>query len=316
MIEGIPIVMDGRELRERLQRAGENQAIAADKVSEEITGFTNAITKLQAEYDELDAARQKVLKPFLREHNQKMVEYSKQVDEFIAWKNDYDEARKARRHARGFWERRRVKKNYTILSQPKRKPPIEPAPPNEDLFDLPKGIPTRRAIEQKGITLQWTRQAFSRAQQMLLTVKRLEQFYAFRAQHVIESEQYKLADKDLMDIQIHPSGGVPMLGSGETVTTGGQTYVKDRHRPEKIRAWLDLARRAGVSRALRTDLAEFLLSEHDGRLAERDFLKGVSDGKGLVIDMLFKQRDESRHAIKVMQARINQLVKEREKARQ
>ncbi len=104
------------------------------------------------------------------------------------------------------------------------------------------------------------------------------------------------------------------------MTTGGQTYVKDasrrRHRPEKIRAWLDLARRAGVSRALRTDLAEFLLSEHDGRLAERDFLKGVSDGKGLVIDMLFKQRDESRHAIKVMQARINQLVKEREKARQ
>ncbi len=64
------------------------------------------------------------------------------------------------------------------------------------------------------------------------------------------------------------------------------------------------------------DYAEFLLSEHDGRLAERDFLKGVSDGKGLVIDMLFKQRDESRHAIKVMQARINQLVKEREKARQ
>lgn len=30
-----------------------------------------------------------------------------------------------------------------------------------------------------------------------------------------------------------------------------------RHRPEKIRAWLDLARRAGVSRALRTDVADF-----------------------------------------------------------
>jgi len=29
------------------------------------------------------------------------------------------------------------------------------------------------------------------------------------------------------------------------------------HRPEKIRAWLDLARRAGVSRALRADLADF-----------------------------------------------------------
>ncbi len=37
----------------------------------------------------------------------------------------------------------------------------------------------------------------------------------------------------------------------------GQGASRRRHRPEKIRAWLDLARRAGVSRSLRTDLADF-----------------------------------------------------------
>jgi hypothetical protein len=37
----------------------------------------------------------------------------------------------------------------------------------------------------------------------------------------------------------------------------GQGASRRRHRPEKIRAWLDLARRAGVPRSLRTDLADF-----------------------------------------------------------
>jgi len=37
----------------------------------------------------------------------------------------------------------------------------------------------------------------------------------------------------------------------------GRGASRRRHRPEKIRAWLDLARRAGVPRVLRTDLADF-----------------------------------------------------------
>jgi len=37
----------------------------------------------------------------------------------------------------------------------------------------------------------------------------------------------------------------------------GQGARRRPHRPEKIRAWLDLARRAGVSRALQRDLADF-----------------------------------------------------------
>jgi len=37
----------------------------------------------------------------------------------------------------------------------------------------------------------------------------------------------------------------------------GHGASRRRHRPEKIHAWLDLARRAGVSQALRTDLADF-----------------------------------------------------------
>jgi hypothetical protein len=37
----------------------------------------------------------------------------------------------------------------------------------------------------------------------------------------------------------------------------GRGARRRQHRPEKIRAWLDLARRAGVSRVLRSDLADF-----------------------------------------------------------
>jgi hypothetical protein len=37
----------------------------------------------------------------------------------------------------------------------------------------------------------------------------------------------------------------------------GRGAGRRRHRPEKIRGWLDLARRAGVPRTLRTDLADF-----------------------------------------------------------
>jgi hypothetical protein len=37
----------------------------------------------------------------------------------------------------------------------------------------------------------------------------------------------------------------------------GRGASRRRHRPEKIRAWLDLARRVGVSDDLRRDLADF-----------------------------------------------------------
>ncbi|MGA7475799.1 MAG: hypothetical protein WBW47_01095 [Thermoplasmata archaeon] len=49
----------------------------------------------------------------------------------------------------------------------------------------------------------------------------------------------------------------------------GRGASRRRHRPEKIRAWLDLARRAGVSRALRTDLAEFARGRHVAEVVRR-----------------------------------------------
>ena len=48
--------------------------------------------------------------------------------------------------------------------------------------------------------------------------------------------------------------GGPFLYFNGVLGRGG---ARRRHRPEKIRAWLDLARRAGVSPALRRDLADF-----------------------------------------------------------
>ena len=51
-----------------------------------------------------------------------------------------------------------------------------------------------------------------------------------------------------------------------------------RHRPEKIQAWLDLARRAGVPRALRTDLADFARGRRVAAVVDRA-ARGV-DGWG------------------------------------
>jgi len=49
----------------------------------------------------------------------------------------------------------------------------------------------------------------------------------------------------------------------------GRGASRRRHRPEKIRAWLDLARRAGVSRALRADLADFARGRRVAEVARR-----------------------------------------------
>jgi hypothetical protein len=49
----------------------------------------------------------------------------------------------------------------------------------------------------------------------------------------------------------------------------GRGSSRRRHRPEKIRAWLDLARRAGVSRALRTDLADFARGRRVAEIVRR-----------------------------------------------